>query len=206
MPNCSITVSASNGSFWQINSNISGAFSTLVPFGLVTLSSHPSAESGFKPGDTVNAVAVKGVPLDMIVTVESGRAHGRFICSMISSRLMGLYWLNMYDSFILKLIYACAGIIFGRVYHDKNNNTVWDSGEEVFSGAAVMAINPSENNRTLSSTTNSTGMYLFDHLPPSLYRIRFGVVPGLTLPKIPVKKRTAMVTQDSKFDLRILGL
>lgn len=68
-----------------------------------------------------------------------------------------------------------------RVWYDTNNNGRQDHGEVGISGVTVTLINPGADlifgtgdDTTSTTTTNSTGYYIFDGLTPGAYKVQIG--------------------------------
>ncbi|MBO9312797.1 MAG: DUF11 domain-containing protein, partial [Chloroflexus sp.] len=87
-----------------------------------------------------------------------------------------------------------------RVWHDVNGNGRQDSGELGVANVPVSLYRPgadgiagtSDDVLVASTTTNSSGEYLFTNLPPGRYFVQFGAAPGYSL----LSPRDAAVATD----------
>jgi len=87
-----------------------------------------------------------------------------------------------------------------RVWHDVNGNGRQDSGELGVANVPVSLYQPgtdsiagtSDDVLVASTTTNSSGEYLFTNLPPGRYFVQFGAAPGYSL----LSPRDAAVATD----------
>ena len=98
-----------------------------------------------------------------------------------------------------QVAYAQAGTvsISGTVRFDANNNGLLDSGDTVRSGVTVSLFD--DNMQSISTTTSSsTGAFLFANLAPGTYRIQsqgaWDVFPGTNATKIDYKTMRVTVT------------
>ncbi len=72
-----------------------------------------------------------------------------------------------------------SGSLSGRVFLDRNNNGIIDSGENGLAGITVNLLAAGTNTVIQTTTTDSQGNYLFDELPAGNYDIKVVRPPGL---------------------------
>lgn len=72
-----------------------------------------------------------------------------------------------------------SGSLSGRVFLDRNNNGIFDSGETGLAGITVNLLAAGTSTVIQTTTTDSQGNYLFDELPAGNYDIKVVRPPGL---------------------------
>jgi SdrD B-like domain len=99
--------------------------------------------------------------------IEPFGPAGSNIFYSAQNRLMG------YDNNGTKAMAANAGSLAGFVYHDANNNGLFDAGERPIPGAAIALSGKDSKNKSVSQTvvTDPAGKYVFTNLPAGTYAI-----------------------------------
>ena len=83
--------------------------------------------------------------------------------------------------------------ISGYVFEDKNQNGVFDTGDERLGAQTVLITNPSATKRLHNATTDASGTFRFGDLPDGEYRVMVMIPEGFYR------------TNDDSFNLTVLG-
>ena len=83
--------------------------------------------------------------------------------------------------------------ISGYVFEDKNQNGLFDAGDERLGEQMVLITNPSATKRLHDTTTDATGSFRFGDLPDGEYRVMVMIPDGFYR------------TNDDSFNLRVVG-
>ena len=83
--------------------------------------------------------------------------------------------------------------ISGYVFEDKNQNGLFDTGDERLGAQTVLITNPSATKRLHNATTDGSGSFRFGDLPDGEYRVMVMIPEGFYR------------TNDDSFNLTVLG-
>ena len=83
--------------------------------------------------------------------------------------------------------------ISGYVFEDKNQNGVFDTGDERLGAQTVLITNPSATKRLHNATTDASGTFRFGDLPDGEYRVMVMIPEGFYR------------TNDDSFNLTVVG-
>jgi hypothetical protein len=83
--------------------------------------------------------------------------------------------------------------ISGYVFEDKNQNGLFDAGDERLGEQTVLITNPSATKRLHNATTDATGSFRFGDLPDGEYRVMVMIPDGFYR------------TNDDSFNLTVFG-
>jgi hypothetical protein len=83
--------------------------------------------------------------------------------------------------------------ISGYVFEDKNQNGLFDTGDERLGAQTVLVTNPSATKRLHNATTDAAGSFHFSELPDGEYRVMLMIPDGFYR------------TNDDSFNLTVLG-
>ena len=83
--------------------------------------------------------------------------------------------------------------ISGYVFEDKNQNGLFDTGDERLGSQTVLVTNPSATQRLHNATTDPTGSFRFADLPDGEYRVMVMIPDGFYR------------TNDDSFNVTVLG-
>ncbi len=66
----------------------------------------------------------------------------------------------------------------GAVWHDADDNGLWDAGERPYEGAEVLLESAEQGGEPLRATTDALGAYALEQVPPGQYRLTFALPEG----------------------------
>lgn len=111
------------------------------------------------------------LPDGQIFSIDGALAGNRFFAQTTASTVTIPFTLSPGETAELLAGTTLPGLIAGTLFNDKNNNAVYDSGEEVQSDFTVQAIN-SQGQTVAQTLTDSDGNYQLPELIPGSYRVR----------------------------------